>query len=101
MQLLRALLAAGRGAEISRGVRPSSREAGSDQDDRIVGNRPVRLLEARDVVGRHLIVRVAIGLFRDVDDDRRSDQPLEWNAVDGLPPLREVDGGIDVRPTVL
>ena len=39
-----------------------------------IGIGAVFLLEALDVLGRHLVVGIALALLRDVDDDGRTDQ---------------------------
>jgi hypothetical protein len=94
------LLSSFRRAEIPLRVGPSSREAGAEEQDRILADLPVLALEALQIVDGHLIIRVSFGRVDHIDDQRRPNQTLERNLVDRLMSLREVHRGVDVRPAV-
>ena len=74
MQELGAFFPACRRSQIPRRVRPSFREAGPKEQDRIVGDHAVLALEAREVLGRHLIVHILLALRGHIDDEGAAKQ---------------------------
>jgi hypothetical protein len=100
VQLRDGLLSAFRCPEIALRVGPAPREAGSEEQDRILADLPVLALEALQIVDRDLIVSVSLRRVGHVDDQRWTNQPLEWNLIDRLMSLREVHRRVDVSAAV-
>src|SRR5688572_24241234 len=101
MQELRAFFPPCRRSQILRRVRPSFREAGPYEHDRIGGHHAVLALEAREVLGRHLIVRVRLALRGHIDDEGAAKQTAQRNRVNRRMSLREMNRRVDVRAAVL
>ena len=72
-------------------------EAGVDQHDLVFERRAVEQLPGLEVFDGHLVVGIGGTLFGNVDADRRTDEPLERQLVDGLSLLSKMPRRIDVR----
>ena len=65
------------------------------------GIRPVLALMRLDVAGCHEVIRVLRRLGRQVDDNAGTDQLIYWQPVHRQRALGKVNGGIDVRASML
>src|SRR6185436_8083557 len=96
VQLRHGGLAAFRRSEISRGIGPAAREAGSQENDRVLGHRPLLRLGMGQIVDGDLIVRAPLTLLSDVHNHSGPEEALKRDLIDALMSLREVHRRIEM-----
>src|SRR6185503_11536549 len=101
MQVAHGIGAARGRSQVAGRVWPSPREAGPKQDDRIGRNRPLALFGRREVIDADLVIRIAVSPGDDVDDDSRTEEPLDRYLIDRLRTPGKMQRGIQVRAAML
>src|SRR6185436_5809275 len=69
--------------------------------DRIGRNRPLALFGRREVIDADLVIRIAVSPGDDVDDDSRTEEPLDRYLIDRLRTPGKMQRGIQVRAAML